>query len=179
MPAVGSAWGSSRTPGHPIPGDLRFRGSLLRVWGGLVYDSNPKHYRQLAKVLNHASAYGCGAKTLAKTAEVEIAVAQKFLDVIHRVYVDVKAWQDRVRQEGSSTGYVVNPWGRECPVEPERSYTQSPALLGQSCTSEVLYDGLIRLYRVNREMMDHILFPVHDEIILKLQMGIPNGLRIW
>jgi DNA polymerase I-like protein with 3'-5' exonuclease and polymerase domains len=89
--------------------------------------------------------------------------------------VDVKAWQDRVRQEGSSTGYVVNPWGRECPVEPERSYTQSPALLGQSCTSEVLYDGLIRLYRVNREMMDHILFPVHDEIIFEA----PDGNTQW
>ena len=145
------------------------------VWGDLVYDSNPKHYRQLAKVLNHASAYGCGARKLAKTAGVELSVAQKFLDVIHRVYVDVKAWQDRVRQEGSSTGYVVNPWGRECPVEPERSYTQSPALLGQSCTSEVLYDGLIRLYRVNREMMDHILFPVHDEIIFEA----PDGNTQW
>ena len=75
-------------------------------------------------------------------------------------------WQNRVRQEGES-GWVTNAWGRKMPVDIDRSFTQAPALAGQSSTTEILYDGLIRLYYRNREMMNMILFPVHDELIVQ------------
>ena len=157
--------------GHELTGRLMF--------GDEIYDSNPKEYRTVSKVLSHAYSYGSGVRKLAATAKAHLPhksdeevleMAQLFVNTMQRHYPDVIRWQDRVRQEGASGG-VINDWGRWMPVQTDRAYTQAPALMGQSSTTEVLYDGLIKLYSINREALNHILFPVHDELIYEEPIG--------
>ena len=162
-------WFEPGADSHEIVGRL--------MWGDAEYDSDPAKHRNMAKPLNHSGAYGAAPRKLAMLAKVPLETAELYTNVIRHNYPDVVRWQDRVRAEGES-GSVTNYWNRIMPVQTartvdgktyrSRSYTQSPALLGQSSTNEVLYDGMIKLYYKNREMMNYLLFPVHDEIILQI-----------
>lgn len=151
--------------GHEINGRLAF--------GDEVYDSDPAHYRNLAKPLGHGWGYRGGPKALAKAGKVEEEVARNFIDALNAEYAGVVRWQDKVTQEGES-GWVTNDWGRRMMIDfyddprwgrRSRSYTQSSGLLGQSGTSEIMRDALIRIYQHNPEWLRWIKVPVHDELI--------------
>lgn len=146
--------------GHEITGRL--------MYGNDTYDSNPTFYRETkAKPLSHAYAYGAGAKTLARTAKAPIEDAQLFIDAMTRAYPVMIAWQNRVRREGER-GYIINHWGRKILIDKDMAYTQAPAAHGQSGTTEVLYDGLIKLAKRNPEMLLWLVCPVHDEILMDI-----------
>ena len=169
-------WFEQGADSHEIVGRLMF--------GDEVYDSDPKLYRNIAKPLNHGGAYGAGPRKLAEAAGVPLEMAERYVEVIASEYPDVAKWQNKVRAEGES-GWVTNRWGRKMPVQIERivgnkkyrskSYTQSPALLGQSSTTEVLYDGLIKLYWTNREAMNNLKAFIHDEVLIQSPIGDPSS----
>lgn len=142
--------------GHEITGRI--------VFGDATYDSDPKKYRNIAKAIGHAYSYGASPKKLASTSGQPLEITTQFTEAMARAYPRMIAWQNRVRRDGEN-GWVTNLWGRRMPVQSGRSYTQSPALLGQSSTTELLYDGLIRLYELNPEFMSYVLFPVHDALV--------------
>jgi hypothetical protein len=50
-------------------------------------------------------------------------------------------------------------------VDPDRSFNQSSALIGQSSTREILFEGLIRIARENFYMMKWLRMTVHDAIV--------------
>lgn len=153
--------------GHEISGRLMF--------GDEVYDSDPKWYRYIAKALSHAFAYGAGEKTLAKTSKLPdtedpndpmnpLVLAGKFVDAMNRAYPKNAEWRRRVATQGES-GAVRNTWGRKMPVDPGRSYTQSPGLIGQSGTREILCDGLIRIAETDINVIQWLVATVHDAVV--------------
>ena len=153
-----------------------------------IRDAGPHHRFTVSGKLvhncNHAGSYGAGPRKLAEAAGVPLETAEHYVAVIAREYPDVAKWQNKVRAEGES-GWVTNRWGRKMPVQIERivgnqkyrskSYTQSPALLGQSSTTEVLYDGLIKLYWTNREAMNNLKAFIHDEVLIQSPIGDPSS----
>lgn len=142
--------------GHEVTGRI--------VFGDETYDSDPKQYRNIAKAISHAYSYGAAPRKLAATSGQPLEITTQFTEAMARAYPRMIAWQNRVRRDGED-GWITNLWGRRMPVQSGRSYTQSPALLGQSSTTELLYDGLIRLYEHNPEFMRYVLFPVHDALV--------------
>ena len=70
-------------------------------------------------------------------------------------------------REGES-GYVTNSWGRRMVVDPDRSFNQSSALIGQSSTREILFDGLIAIARERLEVIRYLRMTVHDAIVLSV-----------
>lgn len=139
---------------------------------GVIFFGEENYYkdrarlRNLAKIGGHSLAYRTGAGTLAKSLGVTVGEASTFKTNYEKTYYMVTAWQKEVTQEGERYGYVTNSWGRRMPVEKDRSYTQSAALIGQSTTTEVLYDGLMRIANDKPEVLRWVRMPVHDEIIL-------------
>ena len=151
--------------GHEISGRLMF--------GDELYDSDPKSYRQIAKALSHAFAYGAGADTLARTSKLPdsddpemkpLYLANKFVDAMNTAYPLNQEWRYAVGAQGKK-GYVVNSWGRKMHVDKGRSFTQSTGLLGQSGTREILCDGLIKIAETDINVMRWIVATVHDAII--------------
>lgn len=151
--------------GHEVSGRLMF--------GDEVYDSDPAGYRQIAKALSHAYAYGAGAKTLARTSKLPesedpsldpLRLAYQFIDAMDSAYPFNKAWRHDAYQEGKS-GWVVSTWGRRMPVDEDRSFTQSPGLLGQAGTRDVLCDGLLAIAYDKIEVMEWLVATVHDAVI--------------
>ena len=143
--------------GHDLTGEIFF--------GYDTYHADRESLRPLAKVANHALAYRIGKKKLAAKMGKTEAEAQGYIFAYQDAYPDVAAWQDRVTHEGER-GYIVNRWGRRMIVDPDRSFTQSAALLGQSGTREVLVDGLIRLLERDPKYIRYLVAQVHDAIVL-------------
>ena len=145
--------------GHEVSGRL--------MYGNVTYDSDPHKYRQIAKSLSHAWAYGSGARKLAATAKQPLEVAERFISAMRAAYPMLIAWQDKVRNDGAK-GYVINHWGRKIIVDKDRAYTQAPAAHGQSGTTEVLYDGLIKMARKDIRLIHWLVCPIHDAILMDI-----------
>lgn len=151
--------------GHEVSGRLMF--------GDEEYDSDPAKNRQIAKALSHAFAYGAGSKTLARTSKLPevdengvtaLSLAEKFVRAMNDAYPWNKLWRERTAKEGES-GWVISPWGRKMAVDKDRSWTQSPGLLGQNGTAEILRDGLIRIASENINVIRWLKAHVHDAVI--------------
>lgn len=145
--------------GHEVSGRLMF--------GDETYDSDPGGYRHIAKALAHAYSYGAGVKKLAATANQPIELAQAFVNAMEDAYPKVIQWQNKIRSEGE-TGWVTGIAGRKMPCDPERAWTQAPALAGQNGTSEFLNDVLLNLYKEAPEVLKWIKFPIHDALLVQL-----------
>ena len=145
--------------GHEISGRL--------MYGNAVYDTNPKAYRNVSKALSHAYAYGAGAKKLSATSKQPLELAQKFVDAMQRAYPGVIRWQNKVRAEGES-GQVRNRWGRVMQVDRGSAYTQAPAAFGQSGTAEIIWDGLIEMWRRDLRLVRWVVCMIHDALLFDI-----------
>ena len=161
--------------GHEINGRLMF--------GDRLYDTDPAHHRDLSKPAGHALPYGAGVNKLHETANRKLADSdkipleniQRFVDGFMNKYPGVAKWMTKVREEGES-GWVTNAWGRRMPIgnwtNPKngevksRSWTQSPALHGQSGTNEILTDGLISMYEYDKNLILWLSATIHDAILM-------------
>lgn len=86
------------------------------------------------------------------------------VDNFNSTYSFLKAFKDRAANEGKQ-GFVVNSWGRRMPVDPDRSWTQAPALYGQSTTRELMGDALIKLSRKGEYYARALRAVIHDELL--------------
>lgn len=137
------------------------------VFGDGVYDSDPKHYRQVAKMLTHAYSYGARSQTLSRQSGIDLETCVRFVNAMDDAYADVVDWQRKSAQQGAS-GWIVNDWGRRMIVSHKREFTQSSALLGQSGTREILVDGLLRLAEKDPRYIGWLKAQVHDAIVMQI-----------
>lgn len=133
------------------------------MFGDELYDSDPAYYRNVkAKPAAHASNYGIGVNKLVRQLGITEEQATRFLEFMRTNYPNLIRWQNQVREFAKVHKFVVNNWGRKMPVDVGREYTQAPALLGQSSTRELLFDGLIAL---SDEILRMLKATIHDEVL--------------
>lgn len=145
--------------------------NAIAAWGRdtvLESDASRETYRTRAKGPGHAWSYRVGPGKLMRVMGTTFPEAKKFLDNLNKAFPKVVAWQDACVAFAEEHGYVVNGWGRKMPVDPKRAYTQSPALMGQSTTNEILTDGKIKLARLFPEIFRMLKVTIHDEIIMSI-----------
>lgn len=141
---------------HDLTGEIFF--------GHDEYYADRDRLRQIAKIGGHSLAYRVGARKLAASVGVSVAEASEYIANYKAAYPWVSSWQDRVTREGDS-GFVTNWWGRRMVVDPDRSFNQSSALIGQSTTREILFDGLIAIALDRRDVIRYLRMTVHDAVV--------------
>lgn len=142
---------------HDLTGEIFF--------GNDRYYADRTNLRQIAKIGGHSLAYRVGARKLAASVGVTVAEAAEYIDNYKKAYPWVTMWQETVTREGDK-GSVTNWWGRKMTVDPDRSFNQSAALIGQSSTREILFDGLIRIAYDNIELIRWVRMTVHDAVVI-------------
>lgn len=145
--------------GHELSGRL--------LYGDETYDDNPKKYRRLAKPAGHGWAYRAAEGAVMEGTGCTWEQANNFLTGMNNRYIKVIRWQNRMSELGK-TGRLVNDWGREMIVIPQRSYTQSPALMGQSGTREIMVDALIRMAKQDIRLICWLKAQVHDALVFSV-----------
>jgi DNA polymerase-1 len=80
----------------------------------------------------------------------------------------VVGWQNEVRELGENGVLLDNGFGRKLRVDPERAYTQAPAMYGQSTTRDLIAEGLLTLAATAPEILPMLRVIVHDEVVLSV-----------
>lgn len=126
-------------------------------------------YREMAKAASHGVNYGMRYRKLALTTGMSEEDADDFIQRFEENFPVLAAWQYRVREEGETTGVLYNGFGRILRIEPERSFTQSPALLGQSTARDILCEGVLRLWDIaGEDVIRMIRGVIHDEVVMSV-----------
>ena len=86
----------------------------------------------------------------------------------------LKAWKDKVAAQGD-TGSVTNEWNRKMIVDEGRSWTMSPALMGQSTTREMMGDALLRICRLGGDWPRRLRAIIHDALVVDLPQDAAEG----
>lgn len=144
---------------HDLTGEIFF--------GKERYYEDRDRLRQISKIGGHSLSYRVGAKKLAASVGVTVAEAVEYIDNYKQAYPWVTRWQESVTREGDK-GRVTNWWGRQMIVDPDRSFNQSSALIGQSSTRELLFDGLIAIALDRIELIRNLRMTVHDAVVWSL-----------
>lgn len=122
--------------------------------------------RKPAKTVDLGWLYGRGAKGMAEnTPGVTLEAATAVAQYMATAFPLVRPWQDRVREQGTAGVLLDNGFGRRLRVDPQRAYTQAPAMMGQSTTRDIIAEGLIDLARTAPEMLSMLRVIVHDEVV--------------
>ena len=129
-----------------------------RVWGD-------RGRREEAKVLGHGWNYGMGVNGLARNAGVPMEQAMEFDQQMVDQFPDLVAWRDEVRADAEAGVLLDNGWGRLMRPDPERAWTQGPALMGQGAARDLMMEGLLRL---DLELVRHLKAVVHDELVFSV-----------
>jgi hypothetical protein len=79
---------------------------------------------------------------------------------------DVEIWKDEVRELAASGQLLDNGFGCLMRCDPERAYTQAPALMGQGAARDIMCESLLRLVERWPESTQYLRAVVHDEVVL-------------
>lgn len=122
--------------------------------------------RKQGKTVDLGWLYGRSVKGMVEnTPGITMEAATAVAHYMATAFPLVRPWQDRVRAQGEAGVLLDNGWGRRLRVDPQRAYTQAPAMMGQSTTRDVVAQGLIDLARTAPEMLRMLRVIVHDEVV--------------
>lgn len=121
--------------------------------------------RKQGKTFDLGWLYGRSARAMAEMPGADPEAAHAVVRYMATAFPLVKPWQDRVRQQGEAGILLDNGFGRRLRVDPQRAYTQAPAMIGQSTTRDVIAEGLIDLARTAPDMLRMLRVIVHDEVV--------------
>jgi DNA polymerase I len=120
-------------------------------------------FREQAKPITHGSNYGLGANKMIANGH-DPQLVQKYFEERKRMFPRLLAWQDEMRAIGKAGKFLDNGWGRMMRCDPQRAYTQGPALMGQGCAADILKEAMLRAQAAGVPKESWRLM-VHDEIL--------------
>lgn len=130
--------------------------------------------REEGKALGHGFNYGEGPARIAREAGVTEQFAREFHRAMCEQFPLVVEWQTRMRDIADAGGLLENGFGRRLRVTPGRSWTQAPALVGQSCARDLMMEGLLRL---DRAVWPYLRAVVHDELVLSVPLDMVDDIE--
>lgn len=146
--------------------------NAIAAFGRQAYDLDPKGSRQDSKAIGHGWNYGLGLEKLAALVGMERAMA--FREMMNHRYGRLVAWKQECADEGAQTGKIDNGFGRIMKVNPERAYTQGPALRGQGAARDLMFESILRM---DPQVVRMIKALVHDEIVFSAPMSIARDVQ--
>jgi len=124
--------------------------------------------RQLAKRVIHASNYGMGPRTFAKTAGISEAEAKKLLNQYFATYPRIKVWHMAIQSKLRSSRVLTTPLGRRRIFFNrwgESVWKEGLAFIPQSTVADIVNKALVCLHSKGVEL----LLQVHDSVLVQCE----------
>ena len=137
--------------------------------------------RQLGKTLNFGIIYGIGADAFARTAGLSRGEARDFIDEYFSDFPKVRIWQEEVKEQARTLGFVKNLNGRRrlflemaSPAsryqhEEERAAINMPI---QSLAADIIKMAMIKTFSLGDGV--NLLLSIHDELLFEIKDDILN-----
>jgi DNA polymerase-1 len=122
--------------------------------------------RQLAKRVVHASNYGMGPITFARTAGVTAAEARRLLNQYFATYPGLVNWHLAIKQQLRAKRYLVTPFGRKrvfYALYEEAMFKEGLAYIPQSTVADIVGQAMVCLHSKGVQL----LLQVHDSILVQ------------
>ncbi len=161
---------------------------IHRLTAEKIFGVNPNAVtpamRRTAKTLNFGVVYGMGPRSFAKASGVTLADASKFIREYHHNFPGIYDWQERVRAEARTFGYVRNQNGRRrwflksstprYESEVERAAVNMPL---QSLGADILKSAMVRSCALLKERGwfgtdARLVLSIHDELLFEVRDAI-------
>lgn len=134
----------------------------------VYFGEQTKEARQRTKAINHKLNYGGGAKSTADMNGIPLEVVQQAIAERARAYPVLVEYIESVRERAAVGMLLDNGFGRPMQADPERAYTQGPALVGQGAARDIVCESLLRLVDANPGVTPYLRAVVHDEVVLSV-----------
>lgn len=140
--------------------------------------------RRIAKTLNFGVIYGMGARAFSKTSGLSLIDAEKFIEEYFNDFPSVKLWQEKIKNNAKTLGYIKNINGRRrwffnSSTQPhiineiERAAINMPI---QSLGADILKLSMIKTSKTTEAegWADKIklLLTIHDELLFEVSDDI-------
>ena len=142
--------------------------------------------RRLAKTLNFGVVYGMGAFAFAKTSGLKVAEARKFIEEYFNDFQKIKIWQEMVKAQARTYGYVTNANGRRRfmlaavsrnsweAAEAERAAINMPV---QGLAADIIKMAMIAIAKELKQCgwwqkEVRMLLTIHDELLFEIKESI-------
>lgn len=160
-----------------LSGDLKYQ--ELFAPGMDAHTENAKTFfgdpgrRGDAKAIGHGVNYGRGSKAIAEAHGLDFNEVDGAILAMWRKYKRLAAWRKEMDAKGQK-GFLDNGFGRRMRPDPKHSYTQSPALMGQGATRDIMCEGLLHLPEWTWPMLRGV---IHDEVVLSVPVGKVDAVK--
>lgn len=121
--------------------------------------------RQLAKVISHAWNYGASVNGIVHATGADPLIVEEYDRSARARFPGVVAWRKGLIQQVEAGNFLDNGWGRRLNCDPQRVFTQSAGLVGQSCARDIAMNALLRM---DREVRNSMRAFVHDEFVFSI-----------
>lgn len=125
-------------------------------------------FRETAKAIGHGWNYGESLRRISEENEIDPEIVRRFDTSMRERFPRLVEWREEVRALGETGALLDNGFGRKMRPDPQRSHTQSPALMGQGAARDIMMTGILRL---PAECLPMLRAQVHDEIVLSVPSG--------
>ena len=145
---------------------------------GVAQDQVTPDMRRAAKAVNFGIVYGISPFSLSQDIHVTVAQAKEYMDKYFAHYAGVRAYMDRVVEQGRENGYVATLYGRRRWL-PElkssnfntRSFGERVALNMpiQGTAADIIKLAMLRVDEALRQagLAARLVLQVHDELIVE------------
>ena len=121
--------------------------------------------RKIGKMVNFAYVYGSGPRNIAEQANVDVSTAKRVIAGFESSYPKVKEYSQKLQKQARADGFVMTPFGRRLPVDPDRSYAALNYMV-QSSSRDITAGGLLRLHKAG--FTPYLRLPIHDEVLVSV-----------
>jgi len=142
--------------------------------------------RRLAKTLNFGVVYGMGANAFAKTSGLSFSEAKKFIEEYFNDFKQIKEWQEGVKAQARTLGFVTNLSGRRRWLLQATSMFRGEAAEAERAAINMPVQGLladiikIAMVRLREELNNRgwwekdvrMLLTIHDELLFEIKENI-------
>lgn len=141
-----------------------------------VFGRHDGEWRDYAKRIGHGYNYGMGIEGIVNSG-VDLALAEQFFRRMEESYPTLCAWREEVRARGRAGELLDNGFGRLMRCDPDRAYTQAPALMGQGGARDIMCEALLRLVDRLPECLPWLRGVVHDEVVMSVPEHMWKGVE--
>lgn len=134
----------------------------------VYFGERTKENRNRTKAINHGLNYGEGDRKISDQYDIPLALVQQARATREQAYPKLIEWTNEVRAKGEAGELLDNGFGRLMRCDPQRAYTQAPALMGQGTARDIMTEGLLRMVERMPDVTSMFRAVVHDEVVLSV-----------
>jgi len=147
-----------------------------------TYDKVTSEMRRQAKTLNFGVLYGMGPKAFSETSGLTKEVAAKFIEEYYHDFEGIRDWQEKIKSEGRTYGFIKTLTGRRRWVLDLASDNQKYRSLAermavnfpiQGLAADIIKMAMIEISRTLKEkkLSDSVkmLLQIHDELVFEVK----------